>query len=138
MCARATKIFVKRRDEKMQHEAMNFLKDIMKPGVAYYIVDSGEISPRMGDETTKDVRFLFPCDMCEYAFLHEAKLKDVKVDVDNDYNFCCPCSHKPGEHSTFLYADNLPEELQLIFAEMEFECNEELAEVGDSDDNTAN
>ena len=72
--------------------------------------------------TAENMRIIFLCEWCENY--HVAELKDIRLDGEGNYQFCCPEEEQEwGECEKYLYADYLPEELGEIFKTSSFEKN---------------
>ena len=73
---------------------MKNLQDYLSPQYSWWTLwgeDQVETIEALNPEikpTAENLRIIFPCDYCtEY---HVAELKDIKLHVDGDFDFCCP------------------------------------------------
>ncbi len=103
---------------------MKDLYDYLPSEYSWWELESEYSLERLNETipTPENIRIIFCCEWCEGY--HVAELKDIRLDVDGDYDFCCPEEEQElGEYEKYLYADYLPEKLEEIFKTASFEKN---------------
>lgn len=90
---------------------------------SYWKMEDGRLI-RLNDTpiNTDNVYIVFWCVSCEgddETGYHAIPYKKLKVDRDGDYVACCP--NDEGFYQSYLSADCVPEELEELFLETEFE-----------------
>lgn len=104
---------------------MQYLREYLDPKYSWWLADSRYlISLNEVPPTAENLRIIFYCEECDGAEnlpYHVAKLEDIKIDQDGDYNFCCPEYDYDGSYQECVDCSELPEELKDIFESTSFE-----------------
>lgn len=102
----------------------------LDPNHSYWLADDGDIE-RLNDvePTAENLCIVFECHTCPGGY-HAIPYTDLKIDNDGDYRVFYP----EGDYKTWIFRDDVPEELQTLFNETDFE-NYVEPEDDDDDDN---